>query len=470
MPALFLFIPLAALFVQNIPSRKIGDRISVFVTGTVCAAYMVMALTYNAPFWQNLQNSVKLPFVSNLNIDFLNAIVLFTIGLVAMTAVVISSKQDNLNFTSLVLISLMGMAGVSMVRDLFTLYIFLEITGVSSYVMIAIRKEKAGLEGAFKYLVMSAVATVMLLTGISLVYITIGKLDYTSIGSYLGAMAPTAWPFTIKAGLVLFVSSFCIKAGVVPFHGWTPGAYTAAPPAVSVMMAGIVTKAGGVYVIIRLMFDVFKGARLGLPFMVLGALSIVVGALAAIGQRDLKKMLAWSSISQVGYIILGAGLGTPLALAGSMLHFFNHAVFKSLLFVDSAAVEEQTGTRDMEKLGGLASRMKITGLTSIVGFLSTAGIPPLSGFWSKLLIIIALWKAGAIFYAFVALLASILTLGYFLIMQRKVFFGKLAAGLEEIKEGGAKYTVTAVILSLITIAVGVLFPLVMQLLRQQGLL
>ncbi len=470
MPAIILFIPLAGIFIQNIPSHKTGERISVWVTGTICIAIMAMAVTFNAPFWQELLKAVKMPFGSNLRIDLLSAVVLFTIGLVALMAVAVSTKSDSLNFTNLVLISLMGMCGVAMVRDLFTLYIFLEITGIASYVMIAIRRETNGLEGAFKYLVMSAVATVMLLSAISLIYIAVGKLEFASIAQYLSAGNPGDWSLLVKAALVLLVAAFCIKAGVVPFHGWAPGAYTAAPPAVSVLMAGIVTKAGGVYIILRMMSDVFKGARIGLPFMVLGTLSIIVGALAAIGQKDLKKMLAWSSISQIGYIILGAGVGTPLALTGALLHFFNHAVFKSLLFINSAAVDQQTGTRDMDKLGGLASRMKITGLTSVIGFLSTAGVPPFSGFWSKLLIIMALWAAKDYVYAVLALLASLLTLGYFLKMQRKVFFGKIAPGLEGTQEGGVKYTATALILSLITIAVGVLFPLAMQLLQNQGLL
>ena len=203
--------------------------------------------------------------------------------------------------------------------------------------------------------------------------------------------------------------------------------------------------------------------------MVLGALSIVVGALAAIGQKDMKRMLAWSSISQVGYIVLGAGLGTPMAVAGALLHFFNHATFKSLLFVNSAAVEEQAGTREIDKLGGLASKMKITGGTSVVGFLSTAGVPPLSGFWSKLLIIAALWGAGQHAFAAIALGASILTLGYFLILQRNVFFGKLKEGLEGVREGGARYTVPALILAGVTVFVGVFFPFVMQFMISNGL-
>lgn len=469
MPALFLLIPLAGVFIQNLLSRKHGEKAAPWISGAVCLALMGMALTNSAEAWLGLEQSLKLPFGGSLSIDIMSAVVLFTIGLVALMAILLSGRRDSLNFSNLVLVSAMGMCGTVMVRDIFSLYIFLEITAVASFIMISMRKERDGFEGAFKYLVLSGVATVMMLTAIALVFMTVGSVDFAAIAGYLKYSAGD-YPLAMKAALILLVAGFSIKAGVVPFHSWVPGAYSAAPSPVSVMLAGIVTKAGGVYVILRMMQDVFVGTNLnlGLPFMVLGAVSIVVGALAAIGQKDMKKMLAWSSISQIGYIILGAGLGTPLAIAGALLHFFNHAVFKSLLFVNAAAVEEQTGTRDMEKLGGLASKMKVTGGTSVVGFLSTAGVPPLSGFWSKLLIIIALFQAGSVFYAAVALLASLLTLGYFLILQRNVFFGKLKEGLEEIREGGANYTVPALILAGVTVVIGVLFPLIMGWMQQAG--
>lgn len=467
MPALFLLVPLVGIFILNLPNRKVGGKMAAWVAGAICLVQMAMAATNGWSAWQGVAQALALPFGVNLTVDFMSAAVLFTIGMVALMAV-IAGGRDKLNFANLVLVSMMGMSGVAMVRDLFSLYIFLEITGVSSYVMIALHKDSDGLEGSFKYLMMSAVATIMMLTAIALIFMTVGNVDYASVGSYL-AITAGHWHIAVKAALIVLVAGFCIKAGVVPFHGWVPGAYTSAPPAVSVLLAGIITKAGGVYAILRVMSDVFKGDGLGLPFMILGAVSIVVGALAAIGQKDMKRMLAWSSISQIGYIVLGAGLGTPMAMAGALLHFFNHATFKSLLFVNAAAVEEQAGTREMEKLGGLASKMKITGGTSVVGFLSTAGIPPLSGFWSKLLIIVALWQAGQQWLAAIALLASILTLGYFLIMQHNVFFGKLKEGLEEIREGGAKYTVPALILAGVTILVGVLFPIVMRFMTAQGL-
>ncbi len=192
--------------------------------------------------------------------------------------------------------------------------------------------------------------------------------------------------------------------------------------------------------------------------MLVGAISIVVGALAALKQTDMKWILAYSSISQIGYIVLALGCGTKLAIAAAILHLFNHSIFKSLLFVNAAAVEQSTGTTDMGRLGGLGSRMPYTSTTSVIGLLSTAGIPPLAGFWSKLVIIIALWQAQQYGYAVLAALLSVVTLGYLLIMQRHVFFGKTAEHLMSTREARTGVVLASVVLAAITIVVGVLFP------------
>jgi multicomponent Na+:H+ antiporter subunit D len=259
--------------------------------------------------------------------------------------------------------------------------------------------------------------------------------------------------------VVLLMGGLFIKSGLIPFHGWLPDAYSAAPSATSVLLAGIVTKTTGVYALIRVAIlmnlCVCPAQQLIMAF---ATISIVVGALAAIGQSDFKRMLAYSSISQVGYIVLGLGVGTELAIAGAVFHLFNHAIFKSLLFVNSAAVEEQAGTRDMDRLGGISDRMPVTGFTSAIAFLSTAGIPPLSGFWSKLIIILGAWKSGHHWYALIAILASLLTLAYFLSMQRRVFFGKLSRNLDDLKEAGPWILVPACLLALITVGLGLTAP------------
>jgi multicomponent Na+:H+ antiporter subunit D len=296
----------------------------------------------------------------------------------------------------------------------------------------------------------------------------VGSVDYGSVSAYLSLKSDL--PAQIYVACILFVAGFSIKSGSFPFHAWLPDAYTAAPASVSVLLSGIVTKAGGIYVVMRFMMEIFKSVGVvGQVFMVIGSAGILVGALGAVGQKNYKRLLAYSSISQLGYITLAAGLGTPLAFAGALLHFFNHAVFKSLLFVNSSAVETATGTLDIDRFGGLGSSMPVTSATSVIGFLSAAGIPPLSGFWSKLLIIIALMQAKAYVFAGIALLGSVLTLCYSLYIQKKVFFGKLKEEWENLKEARSLNTVPAIVLAGLTVVVGILFPLVLIWMQSKGL-
>jgi multicomponent Na+:H+ antiporter subunit D len=217
-----------------------------------------------------------------------------------------------------------------------------------------------------------------------------------------------------------------------------------------------------VYAVVKLstLLRFFDGRAHALSeiLMFLGLLSIVVGALAALKQTDFKRMLAFSSISQIGYIVLAAGLGTPLAIIGAVFHLFNHATFKTVLFLNSASLEKAAGTTDMDKLGGMEHPMPWTSWTSVVALLSTAGVPPLSGFWSKLLIILALWEAGLKTYAMLALLLSVVTLAYFMVMQRKVFFGRKSQAAERAAEVTAPLLAPAVLMSAVIVAVGLLFP------------
>jgi multicomponent Na+:H+ antiporter subunit D len=259
--------------------------------------------------------------------------------------------------------------------------------------------------------------------------------------------------------LGLFLCGLFIKAGLFPFCGWLPDAYQAAFPPAGILMAGIVTKVVGVYALMRLVSSVFPFYySLNLILMAVGVASVLFGALTCLTQNNFRRMLAYSSISQVGYIILGLGCGTTLGLAGAAFHLFNHAIFKSLLFINSQAVESQTGTNDMDKLSGLATRMPITGFSSIIGSLAVAGIPPLSGFWSKLIIVIALWSSGHHAISIIAILTSVITLAYFLSMQRRVFFGSLNDNFINIREAGLALTLPSLLLTAIILGIGIYFP------------
>jgi proton-translocating NADH-quinone oxidoreductase chain N len=459
---ILLLVPFIILIVINlIPKGKgAGWAFALSLLVFLAQAVAAVALFFNQGDPLPGRLAALLDF--RLVLDKTSLVLLLSAGLVGATALstgwaLIKNGNQRLNFFSLLLISLTGINGIALTSDLFSLYVFIEVVALASFILIALFKERDAFEGVFKYLVMSIVASVLMLSSISFFLLA---ANGTSLAA-LRLAVDIPGSFVPQVALGLFVCGLLIKGGLVPFHGWLPDAYMTAPAPVSVFLAGIVTKASGIFTLIKLISVVGLSAQLTDILLMIGALSIVAGALAALGQKDMKRMLAYSSISQMGYIVMSLATGTTLGLAAALFHFFNHSVFKTQLFVNAAAVEEQAGTRDMDKLGGLAQRMPITGATSVVAALSTAGLPPLAGFWSKLLIILALWGTAHYSYAIIALLFSVLTLAYFLSMQRRVFFGRLAAGLENVREAGLELVVPAVLLTAITIGVGLVFPLIL---------
>ncbi|MBU4198902.1 MAG: NADH-quinone oxidoreductase subunit L [Verrucomicrobia bacterium] len=461
MPALLILIPLLAILALNLPWKSLMNRLAFWVGLALCLVQTGLALQPQSRFWHSPSLWLGNLLLFEPSVDHLSLVMFLAIGIVGAVTLFVcrystACAGNRFMVINVLILALTGMNGVVLANDLFSLYVFLEITAVASYILIAFEKGRDAFEGAFKYLILSAVATVMILAALALLMLTAGDLSFAAIQA---AIASSPHSRVVLAAIALLMVGLFIKGGLVPFHGWLPDAYSAAPAAASVLLAGIVTKTTGIYTLIRLVTSVIGyNDTLQTLLLFVGAASMLIGALAALGQSDFKRMLAYSSISQVGYMVLGLGAGTVLGMVGAIFHLFNHAIFKSLLFVNAAAVEQQSGTRDMNRMGGLAEKMPVTGWTSVVAFLSTAGIPPLAGFWSKLIIIVALWEAGYTTYAALAVLASLLTLAYFLSMQRRVFFGKLAAGFESLKEGNLWILVPACVLALITIGIGVGIP------------
>jgi multicomponent Na+:H+ antiporter subunit D len=201
------------------------------------------------------------------------------------------------------------------------------------------------------------------------------------------------------------------------------------------MLSGVLIKTLGVYSLVRIIFNVMGITNEYLTvFMFLGALSMLVAVILALSQWDLKRLLAYHSISQIGYVMLGIGLGTPLGIFGGLFHLFNHSVFKSLLFLNSGAIDYSAGTRNLKETGGLAKVMPVTAKTSLIASMSIAGIPPFNGFFSKLIIILACIEKGYIGYALCAVIGSILTLASFMKVEKYAFFGELKDKFRDIKE------------------------------------
>ena len=469
MSALLLLLPFVALITLNVLPRSSrgaswGVAIAIFAAQTLIVAILPLGLVD----WSFLAPLPKL-LSFTLGLDTLSLLLLGSAGIAGLTALfvgraTISKPRTRFIFSNLLLVSLIGMNGIAMVSDLFTLYVFIEVTSVAAFILVTIRDGKPALEGAWKYLLLSAIASVFMLASLAFFLLSAGGVSFAEAAAALASPTPFTW-----VAAALFLCGLFVKGAMVPFHGWLADAYTAAPSSVSVFLAGIVTKASGIFALMRLVpFLVGTGGPGQLLLLVAGAVTAIGGAFLALAQSDMKRMLAYSSISQMGYIVMALGGQPALALLAAGVHFFNHAVSKAQLFANAAAIEESLGTLDMNRMGGIAARMPVTGATAAVASLSIAGLPPLAGFWSKLLIVIALWKAGQPVFAVIAILTSLVTLAYFLSLQRRVFFGKLLPEWESVKEAGAALLVPVIVLALITVAFGVGFPFLLPLLMGGG--
>ena len=460
----FVIIPLGAAFLTALLGRKIknlGDLIAnltglaLFIMALFLAkqtAGVQQAAVYRIGWW-------PAPLGINFMTDGLSRFMIFTVNLVAFLVMLYATSYmrhygGKWKFHTLFLLMLAGMNGVILSQDLFNLYVFLELASLCAYALVAFGTEPQDLEAAFKYAIMGALASIFILLGIALIYSYTSTLNLKEI-----SLALAARPAGRLVGFisVLFLAGFGLKAALVPFHAWLPDAHSSAPAPVSAALSGIFIKTLGIYTLLRVFFNTFSfSGNLLSVFLVLGILSMTAGAFLAIVQKDIKRMLAYSSISQVGFIIFAFGIGTPLALCAGLFHLFNHAVSKSLLFLNAGAIEYSTNTRQLDKLGGLNNKLPISGCTSLIGSMSISGIPPLGGFWSKLLIIIAAVEAGHPVLAMVAVLVSIVTLAYYLRFQTAVFFGKLNASLSEIKASPLTMKMAMIILAIFCITSGLM--------------
>lgn len=411
--------------------------------------------------------------------DGLTRLLLLVITVVSFAAMLFSINymraytQVHLYYSPIMLM-VAGMCGVVISGDLFNIYVFLEVAAVASYALVGFGVESEELEASFKYLVLSAVASGFILLGIGIVYGLRGTLNLAQLAADgQAAMANDA----MWLALGFFVAGFGLKAAMVPFHAWLPDAHPSAPAPVSAMLSGVLIKACGVYVLARLVFNVL-GASTAVAWvlMLMGILSMVVGVFLAVGQWDFKRLLAYHSISQMGYVVLALGVGaevmvlrgrlTPhwellaaVAVGGGLFHLLNHAAFKSLLFLTSGSIVHSAGTRQLKKLGGMGRQMPVTSWLVRVGSLSISGVPPFNGFFSKLLIVVAVVWAGHWVLGALTVLVSFMTLLSFTKVQRYVIEGDVPEALRDVRESPVPMLAAMGILGLACLLLGVLLPL-----------
>ena len=408
-------------------------------------------------------------------LDGFSVLMICVINLIGLIALIysfsyMSKYTAESKYYSLFCLLIAGMNGVVLSGDLFNLAVFLEISVISSYALVAFGVGKTELEASFRYQVLGGLAFMLILMAIGLIYWKTKTLNIADVRNVLEAGSNK--PFYIFVQ-VLLISGFGLKAAIIPFHAWLPDAHSSAPSPISAMLSGVLIKAVGIYVLIRLFFNMFVFTHeIAVVFTTLGTISMIIGALLALMQWDVKRLLAYSSISQIGYVVMAFGMGmlliirgdsmpvAILAIAGGMYHLVNHAVFKGLLFLNAGALEHRLDTRDLKKMGGLAKVMPVTSSTSFVASMSISGIPPFNGFFSKLIIIIAAINGKFYLLATLAVVVSIVTLAYFLKFQRFAFFNKNPGNsLEKIREVPFPMSFSMVFLAILCMALSLLaFP------------
>ena len=362
--------------------------------------------------------------------------------------------------------------GLVCTGDVFNMFVMIEIMTFASVALTSFRSEnKKSAEAGFKYLVIGSIGSSFTLLGIVMLYAQCHTLNMAQLSSVL---ATGLNPGTVMAFALMF-AGLGVKSYIVPFHAPAADAYTSAPTSVSMVFSGMVNKAG-VYGMIRLVYVIFQAMdlpALQLLLTMLGTVTMFLGVTMALAQHDFKRLLAFHSISQIGYVMTAAGLGTALGLTGALFHAMNHTLFKGLLFLCAGSVLYSAGSTDLDELGGLSKKMPKTTICFLIGAFSISGLPPFNGFASKWTIYQAIYgkavESGNFAYAFVtivALVVSVMTLASFIKVAQAIFFDQLTPSCKNVKEAPTSMLVPMYIMSALCVLTGIFYkPLEQYILR-----
>lgn len=475
-PVLLIAIPLLGAFLTPIVG-KVNSFLRNFcmIIALVSVEFLAILLSYDV-----IKNGIhtytlgaKLPGLTSpagypiriiLEVDAMNAFISLIVCSIALLVAVYClnfMKHHGVldKFYALLLLLLAGMLGLTLTGDFFNLFVFLEVLSISSAALIAFYVHRGeALEAAFKYLVISSVGALMVLFAVGLLY---GQYDLLNMAAIADKIQNS---FLDKVAVVLLISAFLLKAGSVPVHMWKPDAYGEAPAPVAVLL--LTSALVSLYVLFRITFTVFaiNSVLLGWILAILGILSIFLGVSMALTQNNLKRLIAYSAIAEVGYIILGAGSGLIefpslsgfgfTAISGGIFHILNDVLDLGLLFLVAGAIFYLTGKRDLNQLGGLAHTQPTLAVFFLVGVGAVSGLPPFNGFASKLMIYESVYHFNPLL-AIIGVLGSILMLAVFVRVFSIIFLGSPYGG--ELREIPGGMLAVMGILAILIIFIG-LFP------------
>jgi multicomponent Na+:H+ antiporter subunit D len=436
-PLSFYSIPLlmaSAFMIVAIGSRRDKYVQYVALFATLATAALSIATAFQLANGGALTLQVSgwpAPFGITIVVDPLSIVFMVLVSAISFLTTLFSQsyiKHNRTEYYALTCLVLTGLLGIIHTGDIFNMFVFFEIMSISSYALVAFYRNRKALEASIKYLVMGALATSLILLGVTFLYGAFGTLNMADIAvkasGYSGILLPLAIAFLL--------TGFSLKSGLFPFHTWIPDAHPAAPSPVSALLSGLVIK-GGIYCIIRVGFTVLGAPAVLLSALtVIGVLSMVIGGALAFVQTDLKRLLAYSSISQMGYIAMALGLNTQIAISGAIFHVINHAIIKSLLFLCAGVIIYYAKTSDMHKIAGTIKSNTLLTYSFLIGALSLGGVPFLNGFASKWLIYVAALQASPLLAVF-ALLITVMTLAYGLRAFYMIFMSNPNPGAKQVK-------------------------------------
>lgn len=382
-----------------------------------CVALLVVSIALLVAVWQHgviagQMGGWPAPFGISLVADLLSAVMVLITAITGLAVAVyatsdIDERREAFGYHALFQILLAGVCGAFVTGDLFNLYVWFEVMLIASFGLLVLGGDKAQLDGGIKYVALNLVSTVLFLSGIGLVYGLTGTLNLADLHL---AVAQVENQGLVTVVAVLFIVAFGIKAAMFPLFFWLPASYHTPPVAISAVFAGLLTKVG-VYALIRmftLVFTLDTGYTHNL-LLAAAVLTMITGVLGAAAQNEFRKILSFHIVSQIGYMILGLALYTPLAIAGAVFYLVHHIIVKANLFLVSGVAKRLTGSFDLSAMGGLYKSSPVLAIIFLIPAFSLAGFPPLSGFWAKFLLVKASLDIGAYAIAATALVVGLLT-------------------------------------------------------------
>ena len=436
-PVLIVLLPLTAALLSPFFSyfhKQMGKWVAVasLFGAFLCSVGLLMQTVQDGGqavhYWMgNWAPPLGIEFV----IDPVNAIIVTMITFLAMMTAIFSTpflKKSNWlymgGYYTLMALLCVGLSGMTLTGDVFNLYVYLEIASLSGYGLIALGGNKGTL-AAFRYLLIGTIAASLYLLGIGFLYAMTGSLNMADLSGLLQGQMDSP---LIAVAVALFIAAFGIKAALFPFHGWQPDAYTYSHPGAAPLISGAMSKVPA-YAMLRFFFYLFGAQHLfvqhGLTVIgVLGAMGIILGSVMAIAQDDFRRMLAYSSVAQIGYIAVGLAIGSVYGLIGAVLHIVNHAFMKGSLFMVIGGIQYRFGEFRISQLGQIHKKMPLTVVTLCIAALGMIGIPPTGGFFSKWYIMLGAMTTQQYIYVAVLVISSLLNAVYFFRVMENVFVNK----------------------------------------------